>query len=78
MTMYHGNLFYAVKSRDVGTFGGHAKSATIKIYRSTAANFPACILDQPGQIAEFEGLMFDSSTREVRDMWMGEFVKYGG
>jgi hypothetical protein len=30
--IYHGTRLYAVDSRDVGTFGGRAKRATIKIY----------------------------------------------
>jgi hypothetical protein len=31
-SMHHGMLYYAVDSRDIGTFGGRAKSSTIKIY----------------------------------------------
>jgi len=31
-SMHHGMIYYAVDSRDVGTFGGRAKPATIKIY----------------------------------------------
>lgn len=31
-SMHHGIVYYAIDSRDVGTFGGWAKSSTIKIY----------------------------------------------
>jgi len=34
--MYHGSRFYTVRSRDVGTFGGRARQASIKIYRSSS------------------------------------------
>ena len=40
MRLYHGITLYAVDSRDVGTFGGKAKRATIKIYDGSCANSP--------------------------------------
>lgn len=79
MTMFHGTRFYAVRSRDIGTFGGRAKQATIKIYRSNNANSPACVLDQYAQMTEFEGLIEDcGEDRAKRDAIMAEFVEYGG
>jgi hypothetical protein len=77
--MFYGNNFYAVKSRDVGTFGGRAKKETIKIYRSSNANSPACILDRYAQMIEFVGLIEDcGEDRTRRDSVMAEFVKFGG
>jgi hypothetical protein len=38
--IWHGIRLYAVDSRDVGTFGGRAKRATIKIYDGSCANSP--------------------------------------
>lgn len=79
MQMTHGTQFYAVKSRTVGTFGGRAPTATIKIYRAHAANSPACVLDRHAQMAEFEGLIADcGADRDKRDAVMAEFVKFGG
>ena len=79
MEMFHGLKFYAVRSRNVGTFGGRAKNTTIKIYRSDNANNPACVLDQYAQMTEFEGLIRDcGKDRAKRDMIMAEFVKFGG
>ena len=40
MTIYHGIRLYAVDSRDIGTFGGVARRATIKIYDGSCANKP--------------------------------------
>ncbi len=57
MTMFHGDRFYAVYSRDRGMLFKPARFATIKIYRSDNAAFPARVLDRPGQIAEFRRLM---------------------
>lgn len=79
MKIYHGNLFYAVSSRDVGTFGGKAKQVTIKIYHGNNANSPACILDQFAQISEFEGFMKEhKNNRQEIDKIIAEFVKFGG
>jgi len=77
--MFHGNHFYAVKFRDVGTFGGKAKQQTIKIYRSSNSSTPACVLDQYAQMEEFVGLIEDcGDDRSKRDAVMEEFVKFGG
>jgi hypothetical protein len=38
--MFHGIRHYAVYSRDVGTFRGRAKNATIKVYDGSCANSP--------------------------------------
>jgi hypothetical protein len=79
MKMFHGLRFYATTSRDVSTFGGRAKQATIKIYRACSANSPACILDRHAQMAEFVGLIEDcGDDRAKRDAVMAEFVKFGG
>ena len=76
--MYHGTLFYAVKSRSVGTFG-RAKTNTIKIYRSSDSGRPACVLDQPGQRIEFAELIKDcGEDRSARDTVMAEFISFGG
>jgi hypothetical protein len=40
MKIHHGIRLYAVDSRDVGTFGGKAPRATIKIYDGSCANSP--------------------------------------
>ena len=40
MQMFHGVRYYAVHSRSVGTFGGRAKAATLKIYDGQCANSP--------------------------------------
>ena len=40
MTMFHGTTLYAVHSRDVGTFGGRAARATIKIYDTRDCGTP--------------------------------------
>ncbi len=44
MTIYHGIRLYAVDSRDVGTFGGRAPRATVKIYDGSCANRPRATL----------------------------------
>lgn len=46
MTIWHGTRLYAVHSRDVGTFGGRAKRATIKIYDGSCANSPRATLSE--------------------------------
>lgn len=39
-SIHHGLLYYAVDSRDVGTFGGKAKASTIKIYDTRDCGSP--------------------------------------
>jgi hypothetical protein len=75
----HGLRFYAVRSRDVGTFGCKAAHATIKIYRSNNANSPACTLYTFPQMEEFLGLILEcGADRNKCDSVMEEFVKFGG
>ena len=63
----------------LGTFGGRAKQATIKIYRSNNASSPACILNQFGQMTEFAGLITEcGDDRARRDKVMAEFAEFGG
>lgn len=70
--MFHGVLFYASHGRSVGTFGGRAKTATVKIYRSNDAGSPACTIEQP---AEFLARMAEcGEDRTARDRVMAEFV----
>ena len=79
MTIFHGTLFYAVRSRTVGTFGGRAAKATVKIYHSSNAGSPACVLNEFGQMSEFMGLVEAAGDdRVARDAVMAEFVKFGG
>jgi hypothetical protein len=40
MKIWHGIRLYAVDSRDVGTFGGRAARATIKIYDGSDCGTP--------------------------------------
>jgi hypothetical protein len=42
--IYHGTRLYAVDGRDVGTFGGRAKRATIKIYDGSNAASPRTVI----------------------------------
>jgi hypothetical protein len=40
MMMFHGSTLYAVHSRTVGTFGGKAARATIKVYDTRDCGSP--------------------------------------
>jgi hypothetical protein len=77
MTMFHGNQFYAVHSRDVGGEGGRAKTATLKIYLSASANAPACTLARREDIDTFRTLFAEAGDdRAARDRLMSAFVQF--
>ena len=52
MRIYHGIRLYAVDSRDVGTFGGRAKRASIKIYDGSCANSPRTTISESPLLAQ--------------------------
>jgi hypothetical protein len=75
--IYHGIRHYAVHSRDVGTFGGRAKRATIKVYDSSNCGQP--LLTVSGELVAkmLEDLGNPNATlREFREQYLQEVIQH--
>lgn len=66
MKISHGVRLYAVDSRDVGTFGGRAAKASIKIYDGSCATVPRTTIS---------GEMVKSFRRDVEKLGRGEQIE---
>lgn len=72
MKLYHGIRLYAVDSRDVGTFGGRATRATIKIYDGSCANTPRAVIAGAAAVNDFR--VKAPGTREGTELFLRSFL----